>query len=90
MVSRVEHACICMFPASCGRSLFCASAHPKGCEGDEVRSAEEKKKEPLERTGGGMATRKDRNIGEALRRVYQDAADETVPDDLLDLLSKLD
>lgn len=55
-----------------------------------MRSAEEKKKEPLERAGGGMATRKDRNIGEALRRVYQDAADEKVPDDLLDLLSKLD
>lgn len=63
---------------------------PKGFEGDEVRSADQKKKEPLERTGGGMATRKDRNIGEALRRVYQDAADERVPDDLLDLLSKLD
>lgn len=55
-----------------------------------MRSADQKKKEPLGRTGGGMATRKDRNIGEALRRVYQDAADERVPDDLLDLLSKLD
>ena len=55
-----------------------------------MRSADEKKKEPLERTGGGMASRKDRNIGEALRRVYQDAADESIPNDLLDLLSKLD
>ena len=55
-----------------------------------MRSADEKKKEPLGRTGGGMATRKDRNIGEALRRVYQDAADEGVPKDFLDLLSKLD
>lgn len=55
-----------------------------------MRSADEKKREPLERTGGGMSTRKDRNIGEALRRVYQDAANEKVPDDLLDLLSKLD
>jgi hypothetical protein len=67
--------------------------HPpisQGFEGDEVRSADQKKKEPLGRTGGGMATRKDRNIGEALRRVYQDAADESIPDDLLDLLSKLD
>ena len=67
--------------------------HPpisRGFEGDEVRSADEKKKEPLGRTGGGMASRKDRNIGEALRRVYQDAADESIPNDLLDLLSKLD
>jgi hypothetical protein len=55
-----------------------------------VRSAEEKKKEPLERTGGGMNARKDRNIGDALRRVYSDAVDETIPDDLLNLLSKLD
>jgi hypothetical protein len=55
-----------------------------------VRSADKKKKEPLARPGGGTATRKDRNIGEALRRVYQDAADESVPGDLLDLLSKLD
>lgn len=31
-----------------------------------------------------------RNIGDALRRVYQDAAGEDVPDDLLDLLRKLD
>ncbi|MDC7809236.1 NepR family anti-sigma factor [Sphingomonas koreensis] len=55
-----------------------------------MRSADQKKNEPLGRTGGGLATRKDRTIGEALRRVYQDAADERVPDDLLDLLSKLD
>lgn len=55
-----------------------------------MRSAEDKKREPQVRTGGAMATRKDRNIGDALRRVYQDAADEQVPDDLLDLLRKLD
>lgn len=61
-----------------------------GCQGDEVRSAEEKKKEPLERNAGGMNARKDRNIGDALRRVYSDAVDETIPDDLLSLLSKLD
>jgi hypothetical protein len=55
-----------------------------------VRSAEDKKKEPLERNGGGMNARKDRNIGDALRRVYRDAVDEQIPDDLLNLLSKLD
>ncbi len=37
-----------------------------------------------------MNARKDRNIGDALRRVYSDAVDEQVPSDLLDLLSKLD
>ncbi|PJI90165.1 hypothetical protein DAH68_12080 [Sphingomonas koreensis] len=70
--------------------FLCIRPFPKGFEGDEVRSADQKKNEPLGRTGGGLATRKDRTIGEALRRVYQDAADERVPDDLLDLLSKLD
>ncbi|WP_241527232.1 NepR family anti-sigma factor [Sphingomonas turrisvirgatae] len=55
-----------------------------------MRSAEEKKKEPLERNSGGMNARKDRNIGDALRSVYSDAVDEKIPDDLLDLLGKLD
>jgi hypothetical protein len=31
----------------------------------------------------------DRAVGAALRSVYQNAVDETVPDDLLDLLNKL-
>ena len=58
-------------------------------------SADDKSKTP--RTGGdqpprksGAAPQADRNIGDALRRVYQDAASEDVPDDLLDLLRKLD
>jgi hypothetical protein len=61
-----------------------------GLQGDEVRSADDKDKEPLVQTGGGTNARKDRNIGDALRRVYSEAVDEKVPDDLLDLLSKLD
>lgn len=55
-----------------------------------MRSGDEKNKEPLERNDGGMNARKDRNIGDALRRVYSDAVDEQIPDDLLNLLSKLD
>lgn len=55
-----------------------------------MRSAEETKKPPQGKSGGEPTERSDRNIGDALRRVYQDAADEKVPDDLLDLLSKLD
>lgn len=38
----------------------------------------------------GATPQSDRNIGDALRRVYQDAAGEDIPDDLLDLLRKLD
>jgi hypothetical protein len=34
-------------------------------------------------------TAKDQEMGSALRSVYQKTVDETVPDDLLDLLGKL-
>lgn len=66
--------------------------HPPGSwgyQGDEVRSADEKNGVPRERTTEVLNARKDRNIGDALRRVYSDAVDEDVPNDLLDLLSKL-
>ena len=33
---------------------------------------------------------KDRQMGSALRSVYQKTVDEAIPDDLLDLLGKLD
>lgn len=71
-------------------AVFLCIRPTRGNQGNEVRSADDNKKEPLERTGGGMNTRKDRTIGDALRRVYSDAVDEQIPDDLLDLLSKLD
>lgn len=61
-----------------------------GYQGDEVRSADGKNKGPRERTTEVLNARKDRNIGDALRRVYSDAVNEDVPTDLLDLLSKLD
>lgn len=58
-------------------------------------SADDKSKTPPRTSGekpsrSGAAPQADRNIGDALRRVYQDAASEDVPDDLLDLLRKLD
>jgi hypothetical protein len=81
--------------ATCSRFSFCASAHCPGYQGDEVFSADDKSKTPPRTSGektsrSGAAPQADRNIGDALRRVYQDAASEDVPDDLLDLLRKLD
>ena len=32
----------------------------------------------------------EKSVGDALRRVYNDAVQEKIPDDLLDLLGKLD
>lgn len=38
----------------------------------------------------GPQTPANKNVGDALRAVYREAVEETVPDDLLDLLKKLD
>lgn len=45
-------------------------------------------KKPARERGDGSD--KERDMGEALRSVYDRAVQEAVPDDLLDLLSKLD
>jgi hypothetical protein len=39
---------------------------------------------------GAKVQSKDRDMGAALRGVYQRTVDEAIPDDLLDLLGKLD
>ncbi len=39
---------------------------------------------------GTAAQSKNRDMGSALRSVYQKTVDETVPDDILSLLGKLD
>ena len=45
------------------------------------------KKRPASAADGAVG--QDRQVGSALRSVYQKAVDEPVPDDLLDLLGKL-
>lgn len=52
-----------------------------------MRSAKDEMKKPANDKGG--SDRKP-NVGDALRRAYDEAVRETVPDDLLDLLKKLD
>ncbi|HEU0066806.1 MAG TPA: NepR family anti-sigma factor [Sphingomonas sp.] len=44
---------------------------------------------PAARAGATRIQGKDRDMGSALRSVYQQTVDEVVPDDLLDLLGKL-
>ncbi|WP_235524007.1 NepR family anti-sigma factor [Sphingomonas sp. Leaf33] len=41
------------------------------------------------RQNGGKGGGQERDVGEALRAVYHDAASETVPDEMLELLKKL-
>jgi hypothetical protein len=59
-----------------------------GREGEDVRS---------DKTGSGPSNNKerknndrgDRDVGDALRAVYQDAVAESIPSEMLDLLRKL-
>ena len=47
-------------------------------------------KGPARKSGKKTPPSKDRDMGEALRSVYDRAVQEAVPDEMLDLLSKLD
>lgn len=71
--------------------------HP-AAKGESVVPSRKNKEMPGKKTGGssggsgsggGDENPPGGNIGDALRRVYHDAVDEAVPDDLLDLLKKL-
>lgn len=48
------------------------------------------KEAPEKPKTGTVAQSKNRDMGSALRSVYQKTVEETVPDDLLSLLGKLD
>lgn len=47
-------------------------------------------KAPARKSAKRSTTSKDKDMGEALRSVYDKAVQEAVPDEMLDLLSKLD
>lgn len=55
-----------------------------------VRSANDTAKKPVKAKGGAKEHRNERTVGDALRRVYSETVQETVPDTMLDLLRKLD
>lgn len=59
-----------------------------------MRSADENKlktsDQPVDTDKKSGVNAKDRDVGDALRAVYREAVDEQIPDDLLDLLKKLD
>nr|WP_166745726.1 NepR family anti-sigma factor [Sphingomonas naasensis] len=58
--------------------------------GELVRSAKDETKRPPKPQGGTESSKPNRNLGDALRQAYNEAVREAVPDDLLDLLKKLD
>ena len=55
-----------------------------------MRSAKEETNRPPRPKGGTESSKPSRSLGDALRQAYDEAVREAVPDDLLDLLKKLD
>lgn len=62
-----------------------------GCFGGlALVSDKEAPQKPVSKKGGTAVQSKDRDMGAALRSIYQKTIDEAVPDDLMSLLGKLD
>ena len=85
-----------------GRHLLCAQicvpGALSGSEGEDVGSGDDEKISPPKRKDSGHpgGSRKsggksgeNRDVGDTLRRVYHEAIEEQIPDEMLDLLSKL-
>ena len=53
-------------------------------------SDKEAPKNTVKTKGGTAVQSKDRDMGAALRSIYQKTIDESVPDEMISLLSKLD
>ena len=68
--------------------LRCVPGWP-GNQGDRVNLASDKDKPTPAKKTPAKVHSKDRDMGSALRSAYQKTVDETVPDEMLDLLSKL-
>ncbi|MDB5696737.1 MAG: hypothetical protein JWN21_2280 [Sphingomonas bacterium] len=68
---------------------FVIRARPCGAEGDDLSLPESNDKMP--KPAKNVTKRADEpQMGLALRSVYQRTVEEAVPDEMLDLLSKLD
>jgi len=58
-----------------------------------LRSSDESSKKPGAASGGNAGAKvqsKDRDMGAALRTVYQRTVEEAIPPEMLDLLGRLD
>lgn len=62
-----------------------------GCFGGlTLVSDKEAPAKPVKKSGGTAVQHKDRDMGAALRSIYQKTIDESVPDEMISLLGKLD
>jgi hypothetical protein len=63
---------------------------PASCKGTTLRSGPDSPKKPQGKRGTAKVHSKDKDMGSALRSVYQKTVEEAVPSEMLDLLGKLD
>jgi hypothetical protein len=61
-----------------------------GFQGEVVRPDNKAATGPAKSRPSNRNDNKERSVGDALRAVYREAVEESVPDELLDLLKKLD
>lgn len=75
------------------RRHFNSIRHVRVFRGTELRSGDESSKKPGAASAtetGAKVQSKDRDMGAALRTVYQRTVEEAIPPEMLDLLGKLD
>lgn len=77
-------------PTSGNRRSLSEARGRRVLRGELVRSAKDQSKQPPKTKRGTDAGKPGRDVGAALRRAYDETLGESVPDDLLDLLKKLD
>ncbi|MGY4396873.1 hypothetical protein ACVWZA_002058 [Sphingomonas sp. UYAg733] len=61
-----------------------------GCSGGTTLSSGEESSKKPQASGTAKVQSKDRDMGAALRTVYQKTVEEAIPAEMLDLLGKLD
>jgi hypothetical protein len=61
-----------------------------GCSGGTTLSSGDQSSKKPQASGAARVQSKDRDMGAALRTVYQKTVEEAIPAEMLDLLGKLD
>lgn len=84
-MSRSRNVCACRVAV---RADFSVPGEPVGDWGTILHSGDKSDKKPP--TEPAKVQTKDRDMGAALRTVYQRTIDEAIPAEMLDLLGKLD
>nr|WP_244624533.1 NepR family anti-sigma factor [Sphingomonas sp. So64.6b] len=72
------------------RSIFPVCPVFAGCSGGTTLSSGEESSKKPQASGAAKVQSKDRDMGAALRTVYQKTVEEDIPAEMLDLLGKLD